>query len=227
MYAELTMESGKQIENILKSIPSGVKLIAVTKTHPVEVILQAYKSGHKIFGENKVQEMIQKYQELPKDIEWHLIGHLQTNKVKFAAPFVSMIHSVDSQKLLQVINTEADKNSRIIDCLLQVRIAREETKFGLSYEELKSILKNVEIYQNIRICGLMGMATFTDDENIIRSEFKRCKEIFEEIKNLYFYNVSYFKEISMGMSDDYLIAIEEGSTMVRIGSKIFGQRNYT
>lgn len=221
------MDIKEQIELIKRSIPSRVKLIAVSKTHPVEIILQAYKSGHKVFGENKVQELVQKHEFMPKDIEWHLIGHLQTNKVKYVVPFVSLIHSVDSKKLLQVIDSEANKLNKVINCLLQVKIAREESKFGMDYKELVSILNDgVGNFKNIRICGLMGMATFTNDDSIIRDEFKRCKQLFKEVKDNYFSNTPYFKEISMGMSDDYLIAIEEGSTMVRIGSKIFGYRNY-
>jgi len=222
------MDIEGQIEKILNQIPVNVKLIAVTKTQPVENIICAYKKGHKIFGENKAQELTQKYQLMPKDIEWHLIGHLQTNKVKFIAPFVHTIHSVDSIKLLQVIDEEGRKNSRIINCLLQIKIAAEESKFGLSIEEIKEILNSGPWqYKNIRLTGLMGMATFTSDDTIIRSEFKKCKQAFEEIKKQFFTNDPMFKDISMGMSDDYEIAIQEGSTMVRIGSKIFGQRTHT
>ncbi|MDI3526645.1 MAG: dependent protein, partial [Tenuifilum sp.] len=210
-------------------LPSHVKLIAVSKTHPVEAIMEAYNAGHRLFGENKVQELVSKYEQMPKDIEWHLIGHLQTNKVKYIAPFVSLIHSVDSLKLLKTINKEAAKNNRVIDCLLQVHIAQEETKFGLSTQELHDILKSPELDQlnNIRICGLMGMATFTDNIQQVRNEFRNLKNIFDEVKNAYFQMESFFKEISMGMSGDYRIAIEEGSTMVRIGSNIFGHRIYS
>lgn len=222
------MDIEGQIEKILNQIPGNVKLVAVTKTQPVENIICAYKKGHKVFGENKVQELIQKYQIMPKDIEWHLIGHLQTNKVKFIAPFVHAIHSVDSIKLLQVIDEEGRKNNRIINCLLQIKIAAEESKFGLNIEGIKEILNSDPWqYKNIRLTGLMGMASFTSDDTIIRNEFKRCKQAFDEIKNQFFANDPIFKDISMGMSDDYEIAIEEGSTMVRIGSKIFGQRIYT
>jgi len=222
------MDIGKQIVIIRRSIPVDVKLIAVSKTQPVENILQAYKTGHKVFGENKVQELTKKYELLPKDIEWHMIGHLQTNKVKFIAPFVTMIHSVDSLKLLQAIDTEALKNNRTINCLFQVKIAREESKFGLNHNELMAILNlGINQFKNIRFNGLMGMATFTSDDTIIREEFKKCRQIFNEIRSQFFFNDADFEEISMGMSDDYLIAVEEGSTIVRIGSKIFGQRIYT
>lgn len=222
------MEIARQIENIRQTIPSNIKLIAVSKTQSIEAILQAYQSGHKSFGENKVQELVQKYEMLPKDIEWHMIGHLQTNKVKFIAPFVTMIHSVDSLKLLQVIDSEAGRCNRVINCLLQVKIANEESKFGFNTNELISILdEGIEHYKNIRFSGLMGMATFTSDETLIRDEFRRCKQIFDKLKLRYFFNDTVFNEISMGMSDDYKIAVQEGSTMVRIGSKIFGQRNYT
>jgi pyridoxal phosphate enzyme (YggS family) len=222
------MEIARQIENIRKKIPSNVKLIAVSKTQSIESILQAYQSGQKSFGENKVQELVQKYELLPKDIEWHMIGHLQTNKVKLIAPFVTMIHSVDSLKLLQVIDSEAGRCNRVINCLLQVKIAREESKFGFNTNELISFLdEGIDHYKNIRFSGIMGMATFTIDETLIRDEFHRCKQIFDNLKLHYFINDAAFIEISMGMSDDYEIAVQEGSTMVRIGSKIFGHRNYT
>lgn len=219
-------------ENITKikgELPRNVKLIAVSKTHPVSVIMEAYRTGHKIFGENRVQELVAKFDEMPKDIEWHLIGHLQTNKVKYIAPFVSLIHSVDSLKLLSVINKEAQKCDRVIDCLLQVYIASEETKFGLSADELHELLQSPELdqMQNIRICGLMGMATFTDNMQQVRMEFRFLKNLFDEVKQKYFQGKPWFKELSMGMSSDYQIAIEEGSTMVRIGSNIFGHRSYT
>lgn len=223
------MNIPEQIEKIKRELPQHVKLIAVSKTHPVNVILEAYNAGHKIFGENRVQELISKYSEMPKDIEWHLIGHLQTNKVKYIAPFVSLIHSVDSLKLLSVINKEAQKCNRVIDCLLQVYIASEETKFGLSADELHELLQNPEFkqLQNVRICGLMGMATFTDNMEQVRMEFRFLKNLFNEVKQTYFRHLPWFKELSMGMSGDYRIAIEEGSTMVRIGSNIFGHRSYT
>jgi len=216
------------IASILQSIPSGVKLVAVSKTKPVVDILEAYHAGQKAFGENKVQELVQKFEALPKDIDWHFIGHPQTNKIKFIAPFVHLIHGVDSLKLLKVIDAEAKKNSRKINCLLQFHIANESTKFGLNTEEAEEILNNASFRQlkNIEIAGVMGMATFTDDEEQIRSEFRTLKSIFETLKNRHFKDNKNFNVISMGMSDDYPIAIEEGSTMVRIGSKIFGERNY-
>lgn len=222
------MDIESQIAKIRTEIPEYVKLIAVSKTQPIENILQAYnKTGQKVFGENKAQELIQKHELLPKDIEWHMIGHLQTNKVRFIAQFVEMIHSIDSLKLLQIIDSESEKYNRRINCLLQVKIAREESKFGLSACELTNILDtDLSRLKNIRISGLMGMATYTDNEKIIRDEFRRCKQIFDEMKAVYFLNDPDFKEISMGMSDDYKLAIEEGATIVRIGSKIFGQRIY-
>jgi PLP dependent protein len=216
------------LNNIKSSIPPDVKLVAISKTHSVDVILEAYNAGQRVFGENKVQEMVSKQEVMPKDIEWHLVGHLQTNKVKFIVPFVSLIHSVDSLKLLSVIDKEAEKVGRVIDCLLQVYIATEETKFGLSPEELEDILNSLEYRQmkNVRIIGLMGMASFTDDIDHIRVEFHFLKDIFFRIKESFFKDNTSFKELSMGMSSDYSIAIEEGSTMVRIGSSIFGDRNY-
>jgi pyridoxal phosphate enzyme (YggS family) len=220
------MDIVRHIESFKKTLPEKVKLIAVSKTQSNQKILEIYNTGHKIFGENKVQELVSKYEQLPKDIEWHMIGHLQTNKVKFIAPFVHLIHSVDSLNLLDVINKEAGKCNRSIDCLLQVKIAKEETKFGIGTEEVSSLL-NSDLYQHmkhIRIIGLMAMATFTDDQAIIRNEFRKCKTIFNELKTTFFNNQPQFNEISMGMSDDYSIALEEGSTMIRIGSLLFGQR---
>ncbi len=191
--------------------------------------MEAYNAGQRVFGENKVQEMVSKYEVMPKDIEWHLVGHLQTNKVKYIAPFVNLIHSVDSIKLLGVINSEAEKGERVIDCLLQVYIASEETKFGLSADEVDVILKSSEYQQmkNIRVVGLMGMASFTDNTNIVRTEFHSLTTTFNRVKETYFNGIPSFKVLSMGMSGDYTLAIEEGSTMVRIGSSIFGARNYT
>ncbi|MCD4744969.1 MAG: YggS family pyridoxal phosphate-dependent enzyme [Bacteroidales bacterium] len=211
---------------ILNEIPEKIKLVAVSKTKPVEDILEAYNTGHKTFGENKAQELIIKQPKLPNDIKWHFIGHLQTNKVKYIAPFVSMIESVDSLKLLKEINKQAKKNNRIIDCLLQFHIATEETKFGLNLQEAEDILNSPSYleYQNIRIAGVMGMATFTDNKSLIRDEFRILKQYFTDLKQSCFINKEFFKEISMGMSDDYKIAIEEGSTIVRIGSIIFGKR---
>ncbi len=202
----------------------SVTLVAVSKTKPAEDIMKLYQSGQRIFGENKVQEMVSKYEVLPKDIQWHQIGHLQKNKVKYIAPFVAMIHAVDSFELLEVINKEAVKNSRTIDVLLQFHIATEETKFGLNKDEAVQLLTVLEKepLPNVRICGVMGMASFTEDTNLIRSEFRSLKEIFTYLKSRFFMENPFFKEISMGMSGDYKIAIEEGSTMVRIGSAIFG-----
>ena len=216
------------LTKILQKIPQGVQLVAVSKTKPNEAIQEAYEVGQRVFGENKVQELCRKFEDLPKDIQWHFIGHLQTNKVKYIAPFISLIHGVDSLKLLSTINKEAAKVNRIIDCLLQFHIAEEATKFGLSIEEAADIL-NSEAYRsvkNIRIVGIMGMATFTDDSQQVRKEFKTLKGYFDFLKKVHFAEVPEFKEISMGMSDDFRIAIEEGSTMVRIGSNIFGVRNY-
>jgi len=204
----------------------GVKLIAVSKTQTEEAIREAYDAGQRIFGENHVQEMIEKEEKLPKDIEWHLIGHLQTNKVKYIAPFVKLIHGVDSLKLLQEINKQALKNKRIIDCLLQVYIADEDTKFGLGYDEVIEILRSEEFQEmkNVRIIGLMGIATNTKNEKQITIEFHELKVFFDGLKASFFRKEDSFKEISTGMSADYKIAIEEGSTMVRIGSSIFGKR---
>ena len=213
---------------VSEELPPGVKLIAVTKTRPEDMILQAYHSGHKIFGENKAQELVAKYHKLPKDIEWHMIGHLQTNKVKYIAPFVHLIHAVDSIRLLTTIDREAAKNNRIIDCLLQLRIAKEESKFGMSYEDMIMLLSSEDYKQckNVRITGMMGMATFTDDKTMIKKEFAYLAASFRIIKESFFKEMTYFCELSMGMSDDYQIAIEAGSTMVRIGSLIFGEREY-
>lgn len=223
------MSVSENIKQFLASeIPANVKLIAVSKTKPVETILEAYKSGHKIYGENKVQDLVDKYNELPKDIEWHMIGHMQSNKVKYIAPFVLLIHGIDSFKLLKVVNKEGEKNNRKIDCLLQFHIAKEETKFGLDLNEATAFLKSEEFknLNHINICGVMGMATFTENENTIRPEFKELVHIFNQLKKIYFLKNDNFKEISMGMSADYKIAIEEGATMVRIGSLLFGARNY-
>jgi len=222
------MSIAENLTKIKDSIPEGVKLIAVSKTKSNEEILEAYHSGQKVFGENKAQELTRKFDELPKDIEWHFIGHMQSNKVKYIAPFIKLMHGVDSKKLLKVINKEGRKNERVIPCLLQFHIADEESKFGLTLEKAKAIL-NSEAYsnmENVRIIGVMGMSTFTDNEEKIRKEFKCLKNIYNTLKKEYFAESEEFREISMGMSDDYPIAIEEGSTMVRIGSKIFGARNY-
>jgi pyridoxal phosphate enzyme (YggS family) len=206
---------------------TSARLIAVTKTKPLEDLQAAYDANCKVFGENKVQEMVQKWEVLPKDIEWHLIGHLQSNKVKYMAEFVAMIHSVDSLKLLQEIDKQASKHNRVIDCLLQIYIAQEETKFGLSEDEAREILDSEEFkaMKNIRIVGVMGMATNTDDQEQIRLEFRSLKMFFETLKSQYSATENLqFREISMGMSGDFMIAAEEGSTLVRVGSAIFGSR---
>jgi len=215
----------ENIQRIEQEIPDNVKLIAVTKTKPVAILEETYNNGFRRFGENKVQEMGEKYNLLPKDIEWHMIGHLQSNKIKYIAPFVAMIHSVDSFKLLQEINKEAKKNNRIIKCLLQIFIAQEETKFGLSPEEAEEILQSTQLnsLENIKIAGLMGMASNTEDLDQVRSEFHGLKTLFESFKKYNNDRVS-MQEISMGMSGDYNIAAEEGSTFVRVGSAIFGSR---
>ncbi|MBW8334122.1 MAG: YggS family pyridoxal phosphate-dependent enzyme [Prolixibacteraceae bacterium] len=222
------MSIAENIEKVKANLPENVRLVAVSKTKPAELLLEAYDCGQRSFGENKVQEMVWKYEELPKDIEWHFIGHLQTNKIKYIAPFVHLIHGVDSFKLLKSIDAEAKKVGRIIPCLLQFHIAEEETKFGLSMPEATDMLNSNEykVLENVKISGVMGMATYTDDENQIRKEFANLKRHFEKLKSEFFTANFDFKEISMGMSGDYLIAIAEGSTMVRIGSTIFGERNY-
>ena len=218
----------ENLERIKATIPEHVTLVAVSKTKPISDIQEAYDAGHRTFGENYPQELRDKHEALPKDIQWHFIGHLQTNKIKYIIPFVTLIHSIDSANLLEAVNKEAKKHERVADCLLQFHIAQEETKFGLDLEEARQLLesdtfKNME---NIRICGVMGMATFTDDEEEVRKEFKHLKAIFDTLKQDYFAGQPQFKEISMGMSDDYPIAIEEGATLVRVGSKIFGARVY-
>ena len=213
------MAIASHLKAIKVSLPKEVTLVAVSKTKPNSAILEAYQAGHRIFGENKVQELAQKAKELPKDIAWHMIGHLQTNKVKFIAPFVSLIHGVDSLKLLKEINKRSLQNNRIIDCLLQVHIASESTKFGFGINEVESALNEAKKFENIKVVGLMGMATFTDDIKQITQEFKSLKTIFEKIKN------EQITTLSMGMSGDYKLAIEQGSTMIRIGSAIFGHRN--
>ena len=204
----------------------NVRLVAVSKTKPIEDLEEAYEAGQRVFGENQVQELADKFEKLPKDIEWHLIGHLQTNKVKYIAPFISLIHSVDSLKLLAEINKQALKNTRVIDCLLQIYIADEETKYGLGFDEAIELLESQEYHElkNIRIVGVMGIATNTESQKQIRDEFYELKTFFDGLKLAYFKNEDSFKEVSMGMSADYKIAVEEGSTLVRIGSDIFGQR---
>lgn len=218
----------ENLNTIKATVPENVTLIAVSKTKPVSDLQEAYDAGQRIFGENKALEMRDKHQVLPDDVKWHFIGHLQTNKIKYIAPFVALIHSIDSASLLEAVNKEAVKNNRVIDCLLQFHIAQEDTKFGLDVEEAKSLLEseNYKSLKNIKIVGVMGMATFTDNVAQVRDEFRNLKNIFETLKAEYFNGDDSFKEISMGMSDDYPIAIEEGATMVRVGSKIFGARNY-
>lgn len=222
------MEIRQNLLNFLSTIPDNVKLVAVSKTKPIEDIQEAYDAGQRIMGENKVQDLVAKVELLPKDIDWHFIGHMQTNKVKFIAPFVKLIHGVDSLKLLKEINKQGAKNQRTIDCLLQFHIAQESSKFGLNMEEATTILNSDEFqgYNNLRIVGVMGMATYTDNEIQIRSEFSTLVNYFNTLKSSFFDTKEEFKEISMGMSGDYQIAIEEGSTMIRIGTKIFGNRNY-
>jgi len=214
------------IREFLQTLPERVALVAVTKTIPVEVIREVYNAGYKIFGENRVQEIITKKPCLPDDVEWHMIGHLQSNKVKYIAPYIRLIHSVDNIKLLKIINQEGLKNNRIIDCLLQIHIAEEETKYGFSYKEAEEAIGSFDIHSfgNIRICGLMGMATFTDNMDQVRKEFRSLAEFFYFLKDKYLYPQEQFSELSMGMSGDYKVALEEGATIIRIGSLIFGER---
>ncbi|MBP3942922.1 YggS family pyridoxal phosphate-dependent enzyme [Sphingobacteriaceae bacterium WQ 2009] len=214
----------KAIKNELQDSP--VQLIAISKTKPTEDILEAYEAGQRAFGENQVQELVDKYEILPKDIAWHLVGHLQTNKVKYIAPFVHLIHAVDSIKLLKEINKHALKNNRTIDCLLQVYIAEEDTKFGMDHSEIIELLRDEEFpsLQNIRIRGLMGIASNTDSEKVVKEEFYELKSLFDGLKLSFFRKDDYFDTVSMGMSSDYKIAIAEGSTMIRLGSTIFGKR---
>ena len=221
------MSIAQNLLHIKSQLPNHVTLVAVSKTKPVADLMEAYNAGQRIFGENKIQEMTEKWEQMPKDIQWHMIGHVQTNKVKFMAEYVSLIHGVDSLKLLQEINKQALKHHRVIDCLLQIYIADEETKFGLDETELVELLSSNELkeLQNIRIVGLMGMATFTNNQNQIKEEFEHLKEIFDNTNKLETLNLK-LETLSMGMSGDYKLAMECGSTMVRIGSSIFGNRNY-
>lgn len=222
------MDIQQNLKEVLADIPQQVRLVAVSKFHPKEAIEAAYTAGQRIFGESKVQELEEKYASLPKDIEWHFIGHLQTNKVKYIAPYIAMIHAVDTYKLLAEIDRQAAKAGRTISCLLEIHIAQEESKYGFSLQECRDMLDegSWKGLKNICICGLMGMATYTDDTDQIRNEFKTLHDFFLELKQKHFQDTDSFKEISMGMSHDYQLAIEEGSTLVRIGSKIFGERNY-
>ncbi len=209
-----------------QKIPSFVKIVAVSKTKPVSDIMVAYNTGHRSFGENRVKEILAKKDQLPGDIEWHFIGHLQSNKVKYIVPFITLIQSVDSAKLLSVINQEAEKTGRVVDCLLQFHIAKEETKFGFNLEEITQLLESEDFkkLRNVSLCGVMGMATFTDNMVQVREEFIFLRNYFKALKEKYFQEYEDFKEISMGMSGDYLTAVNEGSTIVRIGSLIFGER---
>ena len=222
------MNIKSRLTNITNLVTENVTLVAVSKTKPNEDILAAYDAGQRVFGENKALELAEKHIHLPEDIEWHFIGHLQTNKVKYIASFVHMLHAVDSIKLLKTINKEAAKHNRTISCLLQLHIAQESSKFGMSKSEVEELL-NSDTYKelkNIKVCGVMGMATNSHDTNIVKEEFRNLKSIFSDIKEKYFESDSTFKEISMGMSNDFQLAIEEGSTMVRVGSSIFGTREY-
>ena len=222
------MSIAYRLSEVRRSLPEGVTLVAVSKTHPAELIREAYDAGQRVFGENRPQEMAAKYQRLPKDIEWHMIGQLQEKNVKYIAPFVRLIHSVDSLKLLMKIDREAAKCCRTIDCLLEFHIAEETTKSGLTYEQAVGIVESEEYRElkNVRIAGVMGIATYTEDAGQVRREFRQLKQMFDRLKGLYFTGKPEFKEISMGMSGDYRIAVEEGCTMVRIGSSIFGRREY-
>ncbi len=212
------MKIKENLASLKKNLSENVILVAVSKTKPIKDLLEAYNAGQKIFGENKIQEMVSKWQLMPKDIKWHMIGHVQTNKVKYMAPFVDFIHAVDSIKLLKEIQKQAEKNNRHIKCLIQIRIAQEETKFGITPDELELLLDTSKSFNNVLIEGLMGMASFTEDKNQIRREFQLLKSIYDKYSS--------FKVLSMGMSGDYNIAIEEGSNMIRVGSKIFGERFY-
>lgn len=222
------MSIKENLHNIKSKLPQKVTLVAVSKTKPIEVILEAYEAGQRVFGENKIQEMVEKHELLPKDIQWHMIGHVQRNKVKFMAHFVNLIHGVHNYKLLEEINKQAEKHQRIIDCLFQIKIADEDSKFGMTLEEAKEILlsKSFSELKNIAIIGVMGMATFTNDESQIKLEFNHLKSAFEKLKQLTPNNQK-LTIVSMGMSGDYQLAIDCGSTMVRIGSSIFGERQYT
>ncbi|MBQ5871969.1 MAG: YggS family pyridoxal phosphate-dependent enzyme [Bacteroidaceae bacterium] len=222
------MNLSEKINNIQKTLPAGVRLVAVSKYHPASLIQEAYDAGQRIFGESHVQELVAKHDALPKDIEWHFIGHLQTNKVKYIAPFVSLIHAVDSERLLIEIDKQAKRCGRTIPVLLQVHVAKETTKFGFTPDELLNFMENGDWrqYTNIRFSGIMCMATNTEDEALIASEFEQAKTLFHRIKEKYFCDSDTFNECSWGMSGDYPIAIEHGSTLIRIGSMIFGERTY-
>ncbi|MEX1189261.1 MAG: YggS family pyridoxal phosphate-dependent enzyme [Bacteroidia bacterium] len=220
------MSVDENLLRIKKELPPNLVLVAVSKTHPAERVMEAYEAGQRVFGENRVQELVEKYEQLPKDIEWHQIGHLQKNKVKYIAPFVGLIHAVDSKDLLDVIEKEGSKNNRVIPCLIQLHIANEASKFGFSYDEARAFFHAYEgsNYPHVSIRGLMAMATFTEDSNQISNEFEGLKSFYDEIKRKYFSDDKEFDVLSMGMSSDYELAIKEGSTMIRVGSAIFGSR---
>lgn len=222
------MNIADNLQQVLNELPEGVRLVAVSKFHPNEAIEEAYRSGQRVFGESKVQEMTAKYESLPKDIEWHFIGHLQTNKIKYIVPYVALIHGIDSYKLLVEVNKQAEKAGKVVNCLLQLHIAEEETKFGFSFEECRDMLAEDEwkTLSNIQLCGLMGMATNTDDNEQIEKEFCSLSSFFKEVKDSWFADTEAFRELSMGMSHDYHQAIAAGSTLIRVGSKIFGDRTY-
>ncbi len=222
------MNIADNLQQVLNELPEGVRLVAVSKFHPNEAIEEAYRSGQRVFGESKVQEMTAKYESLPKDIEWHFIGHLQTNKIKYIVPYVALIHGIDSYKLLVEVNKQAEKAGKVVNCLLQLHIAEEETKFGFSFDECRDMLAEGEwkTLSNIQLCGLMGMATNTDDNEQIEKEFCSLSSFFKEMKDSWFADTEAFRELSMGMSHDYHQAIAAGSTLIRVGSKIFGDRTY-
>lgn len=218
-------------ENIRKlqdSLPKGVGLVAVSKFHPVELLREAYDAGQRIFGESRAQELLQKVGQMPDDVKWHFIGHLQTNKVRAIVPYVAMIHSIDSEKLLRVVDSEAEHAGRVVDVLLQLHVAQEETKYGMTADECVAMVESGVLAEltHVRVCGVMGMATNTDDENEIRAEFRKIKQVFDLLHEGCLHDSDCFREISMGMSDDYQIAVEEGSTLVRVGHSIFGERQY-
>ena len=218
-------------ENIRKlqdSLPKGVSLVAVSKFHPVELLREAYDAGQRIFGESRAQELLQKVGQMPDDVKWHFIGHLQTNKVRAIVPYVAMIHSIDSEKLLRVVDSEAERAGRVVDVLLQLHVAQEETKYGMTADECVAMVESGVLAEltHVRVCGVMGMATNTDDENEIRAEFRKIKQVFDLLHEGCLHDSDCFREISMGMSDDYQIAVDEGSTLVRVGHSIFGERQY-
>lgn len=221
-------EIALHIETIRHELPDGTRLVAVSKFHPAEALMEAYGAGQRIFGESRVQELVAKHEALPKDIAWHFIGHLQTNKVKYIAPFIALIHSVDSEKLLAVIDSEAAKCGRVVDCLLEIHVAQEESKYGFTPDSCREWLRGNPLgrYPHVRVCGLMGMASLTDDETQVDCEFGQLKSLFDELKISGAVDADAFTELSMGMSHDYRLALRHGSTLVRIGTSIFGERAY-